>query len=88
MGFGYCPGDACIASTFRLSKSEKLMQLFKAAIHELGHTHGLPHCSVQSCFMRDAEGGNPINEEKEFCSGCKKFLADRGWNFKTTAQPK
>ena len=26
MGLGCCPGKACVASTFRLTKSEKLMQ--------------------------------------------------------------
>jgi len=82
MGFGFCPGKACIASSFRLSNAEKLMQLFKVAIHELGHTQGLPHCSVSSCFMRDAEGRNPTNEEKDFCVECKRWLANKGWNFK------
>ena len=82
MGLGFCPGNACIASTFRLSKEQKLMQLFKVAIHELGHTQGLPHCSVISCFMRDAEGRNPTNEEVEFCKNCKAFLVSKGWQFK------
>lgn len=81
MGLGFCPGKACIASTFRLSKSEKLMQLFKVAIHELGHTQGLPHCSVKTCFMRDAEGHNPTNDEKDFCVTCKKLLISKGWHF-------
>ena len=81
MGLGFCPGVACIASSFRLSKNEKLMQLFKVSIHELGHTQGLPHCSVKYCFMRDAEGRNPTNEEKGFCQTCKSFLIQKGWNF-------
>jgi len=81
MGLGFCPGNACVASSFRLSNSEKLMQLFKVAIHELGHTQGLPHCGVKSCFMRDAEGQNPTNEEKDFCFECKKQLAQKGWVF-------
>ena len=82
MGLGFCPGKACIVSTFRLSKDQKLMQLFKVAIHELGHTQGLPHCSVKTCFMRDAEGRNPTNEEKEFCPTCKAFLISKGWQFR------
>jgi archaemetzincin len=81
MGLGYCPGKACIASTFRLSKDEQKMQLFKVAIHELGHTQGLPHCSVKTCFMRDAEGRNPTNEENAFCPKCKKYLIEKGWRF-------
>jgi archaemetzincin len=34
---------------------------------------------MKTCFMRDAEGGNPLNEEKEFCSTCKSFLVKKGW---------
>lgn len=83
MGLGFCPGKACIASTFRLTKNEKLMQLFKVAIHELGHTQGLPHCVVKTCFMRDAEGHNPTDEEKDFCPDCKKYLEKKGWVFNT-----
>jgi archaemetzincin len=29
--------------------------------------------------MRDAEGKNPTNEEKEFCKDCKKQLQKKGW---------
>ncbi len=82
MGLGFQPGKACIASTFRLSKNETNKQLFKVAIHEMGHTFGLPHCPVKSCFMRDAEGGNPTNEEKEFCKSCHAFLLTKGWQLK------
>lgn len=82
MGLGFCPGKACLASTFRVSKTESGKQLFKVAIHELGHTFGLPHCPVKYCFMRDAEGGNPTHEEKEFCTNCKSFLISKDWNLK------
>ncbi|MEO6251760.1 MAG: matrixin family metalloprotease [Ferruginibacter sp.] len=79
MGLGFRPGNACVASSFRLSKTETNMQLFKLAIHELGHTQGLAHCPVSTCFMRDAEGRNPTNEEKEFCKKCKTYLIRKGW---------
>lgn len=81
MGLGYCPGQACIASLYRLTKGQKNMQLFKVAIHELGHTQGLPHCPVTTCFMRDAEGKNPTNQEIEFCASCKMVLVKKGWSF-------
>ena len=81
MGLGYRPGKSCIASTFRLNKTETKSQFFKVAIHELGHTEGLPHCPEKYCFMRDAEGKNPTNDEKEFCINCKQRLEDRGWKF-------
>jgi len=79
MGLGFRPGKSCIASTYRLSIAQINIQLFKVAIHELGHTFGLPHCPIKYCFMRNAEGGNPTNEEKEFCTTCKVFLKYRGW---------
>lgn len=81
LGLGYCPGVSCIVSTFRLSKADLLSQFYKVAVHELGHTQGLPHCPEKTCFMRDAEGGNPLNQEKGFCTSCKSFLAKKGWTF-------
>lgn len=80
MGLGYCPGRACIASTFRLKNKNKAEQLFKVAIHELGHTQGLPHCDEKTCFMRDADGKNPTDDEKAFCKKCKKYLTEIGWH--------
>ena len=77
MGLSYCPGKACVASIFRLKNNKE--QFFKIAIHELGHTQGLDHCPVKTCFMRDAEGGNPTNQENEFCPECKKVLIKAGW---------
>jgi archaemetzincin len=76
MGLGFQPGKACMASSFRLRKKENF---FKVTIHELGHTMGLPHCPEKTCFMRDAEGGDPTGEEKAFCTRCRKFLAGKGW---------
>ena len=76
MGLGYRPGNACVASDFRLRNKQSF---FKVVIHELGHTAGLPHCPTASCFMRDAEGGDPTGQEKEFCHRCKTFLQQQGW---------
>ncbi len=82
MGLGFCPGKSCVASSFRLNKSKKLEQLYKVAIHELGHTEGLPHCPEKTCFMRDAKGKNTKDFEKEFCPKCKRKLVASGWNLK------
>lgn len=81
MGLGYRPGKACVASMFRLSKENTDDQFYKIAIHELGHTQGLPHCPEKMCFMRDAEGKNPTNEETDFCKKCKTFLINKNWKF-------
>lgn len=74
MGLGYRPGNACVVSTFRLNKKKRMEQLVKVAFHEYGHTRGLPHCAITWCLMRDAEGGNPLDDEKDFCARCKKLL--------------
>ncbi|UHO39298.1 Zn-dependent protease [Chryseobacterium capnotolerans] len=81
MGLGYRPGKACVASDFRLNKENSDEQFYKIAIHELGHTQGLPHCPEKMCFMRDAEGKNPTNEETDFCQKCKTFLISKNWKF-------
>jgi len=87
MGLGFCPGKSCIASTFRLKGKNRLEKLFKVAIHELGHTQGLAysktkHCSNKTCFMRDAEGKDHLNELIFFCSKCKPILVKAGWDLK------
>ncbi|WP_431213693.1 matrixin family metalloprotease [Puia sp. P3] len=79
MGLGDNPGRAAVVSTFRLSASDRDGQLYKVAVHELGHTMGLQHCKDTTCFMRDAEGANHLDEEKDFCTDCKRHLRDKGW---------
>jgi archaemetzincin len=81
MGLAYQPGNACVVSTFRLSKKNLNDQLFKVSIHELGHTQGLPHCENKTCYMADAEGGNPTDSETGFCPKCKRVLERKGWVF-------
>lgn len=80
MGLGYNPGTACVVSDFRLSVKNKNQQFYKLVLHELGHTAGLPHCKIKTCLMRDAEGGNPLDQEKCFCKDCKSFLKSKGWH--------
>jgi archaemetzincin len=79
MGLGYRPGKSCVVSDFRVSAKNKKQQFYKLVLHELGHTAGLPHCKVKTCLMRDAEGGNPLDEEKDFCKNCTSFLKSKGW---------
>ncbi len=81
MGLGYRPGKSCVASSFRLNPAKRESQFYKIIIHEIGHTQGLPHCPEKTCFMRSAEGGNPTDEEKDFCPKCKKHLKSKNWKF-------
>jgi len=79
MGLSFMPGNSCIVSTFRLNKNNLLDQFFKVSIHELGHTQGLDHCDVKTCYMRDAEGKNTTDQEIAFCPRCKTYLIAKGW---------
>lgn len=79
MGLAHSPGNVCVVSTYRLDKSKLAEQLYKVSIHELGHTQGLPHCPIKTCYMRDASGGNPLNYEIDFCPSCKKVMENKGW---------
>ncbi len=78
MGLGFLDGPSCMVSIFRLKKGSD-DQLFKTVVHELGHNFALDHCPIKTCFMRDAKGRNPIDEEIEFCPSCKKVLLNAGW---------
>ena len=79
MGLGYRPGRSCVVSDFRVSHKNKNQQFYKLVLHELGHTEGLSHCKEKTCLMRDAEGGNHLDEENDFCRNCKNFLLKKGW---------
>jgi archaemetzincin len=81
MGLGYQPGPSCVVSTYRL-KRKSHANLYKLALHELGHNSGLPHCEDDHCYMRDANGGYPLDELTGFCSSCREDLQHQGWNVK------
>ena len=77
-GFSLCPGNSGVISTFRIKGENKLEKLYKLAIHEIGHTKGLPHCTSTNCFMRDAKGKDHFNQLTDFCQNCKNKLRDSG----------
>ncbi|AHJ97395.1 hypothetical protein [Hymenobacter swuensis] len=79
LGLGYQPGRAAVVSSFRLRPRSVSTQFYKVVLHEIGHTQGLPHCPEPTCFMRDAEGGNPTDAETSFCPRCVARLRDQGW---------
>jgi len=76
MGLGYCPGNACVVSGFRLKDKSNF---FKVVVHEMGHTTGLLHCPDKACYMKDAEGVDTTDDEKGFCTKCSGYLRKKGW---------
>jgi archaemetzincin len=60
-GLGNIGGLASVASTFLYtkhskSKAQALRRFTDVAVHEFGHTLGLPHCETTGCVMADAKG--------------------------------
>jgi len=59
------------------SKNEKLFfdRVVKEAVHELGHTFGLKHCSNLKCVMRFSNSLLDTDvKEADFCEECRKNL--------------
>jgi archaemetzincin len=63
-GLGNSPGQSAVVSSKRLTRRPKdrehvQFRVATTAVHEIGHTFGLPHCGEKQarCVMLDAEGG-------------------------------
>jgi archaemetzincin len=78
-GLALVEGESCVVSSFRLNKLSDLfyLRLSKVAMHEIGHTLGLPHCeSSEKCFMSSAKGKlKTIDQEgSNLCENCREII--------------
>lgn len=50
-------------------------RLVKEAVHELGHTFGLRHCTNWQCVMASTHGVERLDTKTaEFCPGCRRQM--------------
>lgn len=80
MGLAFRGGKPCVISTYRVSTTDTALfkeRVIKLALHELGHTMGLPHCKdSRSCFMADADGTIKTVDRgtRQLCAHCKTII--------------
>jgi archaemetzincin len=80
-------GSCAVISTFRLRPEfyglpadEVLLasRTIKEAVHELGHTLGIPHCEDYNCVMAPSHAVEWIDLKKaSFCEACRSVVAAR-----------
>jgi len=51
-------------------------RLLKETVHELGHTHGLPHCEDYDCVMAPSHAVEWIDlKGSKFCESCRRRMS-------------
>jgi archaemetzincin len=84
MGLGSMDGRTCVLSSFRCRRGAKndehaTIRMGKTAVHEIGHTFGLPHCPNRGCLMEDGHGTVFTSDrEYDLCSDSRLRLIETG----------
>jgi archaemetzincin len=84
MGLGSMDGRTCVLSSFRCRRGAKnvehaVIRMGKTAVHEIGHTFGLPHCPSRGCLMEDGHGTVFTSDrEYDLCSDSRLRLVETG----------
>ncbi len=79
LGLADSPGKGAVISLLRLrwgaDEQIFLRRMLKEAVHELGHTFGLPHCSNPSCVMAFSNSlADTDRKEPNRCERCESKL--------------
>jgi archaemetzincin len=83
-GLGSLDGRSCVFSAYLYRSLEKVgggahrHAIENLALHEVGHTLGLPHCPLDRCIMADAKGSalrSATLSINEFCPRCALAIA-------------
>ena len=78
-------GRACIVSIYRLKDTRAVLnpdgvfadRVIKEAVHELGHTFNIRHCSDNSCVMHYCRSLKDVDNKKiSMCRYCNVLLED------------
>ena len=78
-GLGNLGGLSCVVSAYIYKKhstteADLLRRLGDLAVHEYGHTLGLPHCEEKGCVMSDAKGKAISSADASSGHYCAKCL--------------
>ena len=85
LGLANLGGRECIISAFRCygqagERTHARILLAKVAVHEVGHTMGLDHCTTKGCLMEDAGGlARTCDQEYDLCTRCQSVLRASGY---------
>jgi archaemetzincin len=88
-------GRSCIVSIYRLKDTKAfidpegvfLERITKEAVHELGHTFSLMHCSDSSCVMHYCRSLKDVDNKKlMMCRYCSVLLEDERMRIQKQAE--